>query len=136
MKKEDLKNYTKNELDDMFVNLINEMEKEGYRYRYIDEWKKDDDRLEWYTYGGALLTRVNRIKAMISVKNSNMSDVTINSDCDYKNCIGQIEYYRFRLGVKKYGYDSEFRKVYESMTAQLRHDELNKFFDEWDVPKN
>ncbi len=57
-------------------------------------------------------------------------------NCQCKNCIGQIEYYRFDLGIKKYGYDSEFRKAYQSMTAQLRHDELNEFFDEWDVPKN
>lgn len=38
---------------------------------------------------------------------------------------------RFKLGIKKYGYNSEFRKEYESMTAQLRHDELNVFFDKW-----
>ena len=43
---------------------------------------------------------------------------------------------RFGLGIKKYGYNSEFRKEYEGMTAQLRHDELNKFFDKWEVPKN
>ena len=47
-----------------------------------------------------------------------------------------IDYYRFSLGIKKYGYNSEFRKAYESMTAQLRHDELNEFFDEWNVPYN
>lgn len=52
-----------------------------------------------------------------------ISDVMVSSD-------------RFGLGIKKYGYNSEFRKEYESMTAQLRHDELNEFFDKWDVPKN
>lgn len=57
-------------------------------------------------------------------------------NCQCKNCTGQIEYHRFGLGIKKYGYDSEFRKAYESMTAQLRYDELNEFFDKWDVPKN
>ena len=65
-----------------------------------------------------------------------ISDVMVSSDCQCKNCTGQIEYYRFSLGIKKYGYESEFRKAYESMLAQLRHDEINEFFDEWDVPKN
>jgi hypothetical protein len=69
-------------------------------------------------------------------KKLHISDVMVSSDCKCKNCTGQIEYYRFRLGIKKYGYESEFRKVYQSMTAQLRHDELNEFFDEWNVPKN
>lgn len=55
---------------------------------------------------------------------------------EYKLYTSKIEYYRFDLGVKKYGYDSEFRRAYESMTAQLRHHELNEFFDEWDIPKN
>jgi hypothetical protein len=43
---------------------------------------------------------------------------------------------RFKAGIKKYGYNSKFRKEYESMTAQLRHDEIDEFFDKWDVPKN
>lgn len=63
-------------------------------------------------------------------------DVMVSSDCKCKNCTSQIKYQRFELGIKKYGYDSEFRKAYENMTAQLRHHELNEFFDEWDVPKN
>jgi hypothetical protein len=68
MKKEDLQNYTKDELDKMFVNLINEMETVGNKY--MNEWEMDHDRLEYYTYGGALLTRVNQVKARISLKNS------------------------------------------------------------------
>jgi hypothetical protein len=68
MKKEDLQNYTKDEIDEMFINLIDEMEHNGNRY--MDEWKKNEDRLEYYTYGGALLTRVNQVKAMVSLKNS------------------------------------------------------------------
>ncbi|MCK9417513.1 hypothetical protein M0Q97_12805 [Candidatus Dojkabacteria bacterium] len=63
-------------------------------------------------------------------------NVKRSSDCKCKNCTGQIEYYRVSLGYKKYGYDSDFRKEYQSMTAQLRHHELNEFFDKWDVPKN
>jgi hypothetical protein len=43
---------------------------------------------------------------------------------------------RFGAGIKKYGYDSEFRKECECLLKQQRHDELNEFFDRWDVPKN
>jgi predicted Zn-ribbon and HTH transcriptional regulator len=49
---------------------------------------------------------------------------------------GEIEYNRFALGVKKYGFFSEFSREYHSMLAQLKHDELNEFFDLWNVPKN
>ena len=68
MKIEDLKNFTREELEEMFVNLINDMETNGNRY--MDEYKKDNDRLEMYSYGGGLLTRVNFIKAKVSFKNS------------------------------------------------------------------
>lgn len=43
---------------------------------------------------------------------------------------------RFGAGIKKYGFDSEFRKECQSLLQQLRHDELEEFFDKWDVPKN
>jgi hypothetical protein len=68
MIKEDLKNFTKDELEDIFIDLINDMETNGNRY--MDEYKKDNDRLEFYTYGGALLTRVNFIKWKVLLKNS------------------------------------------------------------------
>jgi hypothetical protein len=42
---------------------------------------------------------------------------------------------RLKYGIKKFGWNSEFRKQYESMTAQLRHDELDKFFDGFNIPK-
>jgi hypothetical protein len=42
---------------------------------------------------------------------------------------------RFKLGIKIYGYDSEFRKSYESMTQQLRHSELDEFFNKWGIPQ-
>jgi len=35
---------------------------------------------------------------------------------------------RFGKGVKKYGFDSNFVKEYQSLCAQLRHDELDDFF--------
>jgi hypothetical protein len=57
------------------------------------------------------------------------------SGCQCNNCTGKIEYYRVKLGIEKYGYDSDFRREYECMTATLRHHELNEFFDEWQVPK-
>ena len=69
MVKEDLKNFTRDELDDIFVNLINDMENTGYKY--MEEWKKDNDRLEYFTYSAAILTRVNQVKAIIYLKNNN-----------------------------------------------------------------
>lgn len=74
MKKEDLQNFTKNELDEMLVNLINEMEQSGNKH--LDDskkFKKDKDELfETFatSYGTALITRVNRIKNIILLKNT------------------------------------------------------------------
>ena len=83
------------------------------------------------------MEKVNKNTELVDTdKKLNISDVMVSSDCKCKNCTGQIEYYRYGLGIKKYGYESEFRKAYQSMTAQLRHDELNEFFDEWNVTKN
>ena len=42
---------------------------------------------------------------------------------------------RLKYAIKKFGYNSEFIKSYHSMTAQLRHDELDKFFDVWCIPR-
>lgn len=39
LQKEDFKNYTKDELVEMFVDLINEMEKTGYEY-----WNKFENK--------------------------------------------------------------------------------------------
>jgi len=71
MKKEDLINYTKDELDEMFVNLINEMEQKGNEYmEYYNNSRDKDFDIDKYTYGAGLLTQVNRVRAMISLKNS------------------------------------------------------------------
>ena len=45
---------------------------------------------------------------------------------------------RLRLGIKKYGFDSEFMKSYTSRCYQLKtlKSEMDAFFDEWDVPKS
>jgi hypothetical protein len=44
-------------------------------------------------------------------------------------------YDRFEAGIKMYGYSSDFRKEYSTLVAQVRHDELDEFFDKWNVPK-
>lgn len=67
LKKEDLGIYTKDELIEMFVNLINEMEKTGYDY--WNRFDQNKDNIECFTYGGALITRVNRIKTIVKLKN-------------------------------------------------------------------
>ena len=63
----ELKNFTRKELEEMFVNLINDMESSGNRY--MSEYKKDNDKLEMYSYAAALLTRVNFINVLLKVKN-------------------------------------------------------------------
>ena len=39
---------------------------------------------------------------------------------------------RLKLGIQKHGYNSEFRKEYDSLCKQLRYNELDKFFDKWE----
>lgn len=67
MKKEELKNFTRDGLEEMFVDLINKMETDGNRY--MNEYAKDREKLEYYSYGGALLTKVNFIKGKVWQKN-------------------------------------------------------------------
>jgi hypothetical protein len=40
---------------------------------------------------------------------------------------------RLKAGIKKYGYDSEFMRQYESLMLQLKYDECEEFFDKWKV---
>jgi hypothetical protein len=40
---------------------------------------------------------------------------------------------RFKAGIKKYGYDSDFVKGYQSLIAQLRFDELDKYLNKWEI---
>jgi len=71
MKKEDLVNYTKEEIEEMFVNLINDMEQKGNEY--MEYYNNSDDKdfdIDKYTYAAGLLTQVNRVRAMVSLKNS------------------------------------------------------------------
>ena len=66
----ELKNFTRKELEEMFVNLINDMERNGNRY--MSEYKKDNDKLEMYSYAAALLTMVNFINGLLKVKNRSL----------------------------------------------------------------
>lgn len=71
MKKDDLVNYTKEEIEEMFVNLINDMEQKGNEY--MEYYNNSDDKdfdIDKYTYAAGLLTQVNRVRAMVSLKNS------------------------------------------------------------------
>lgn len=68
MTKEDLKNYTREELEEIFLNLINEMETTGNKF--VDSYTKHGFNLDNYVYGSALLIRVSRTKSIISMKNS------------------------------------------------------------------
>lgn len=65
MKKEELSNLTRVELEEMFTDLINAMESDGERY--MTAYKKDTERVELHAYAAALLTKVNYIKAKISM---------------------------------------------------------------------
>ena len=40
---------------------------------------------------------------------------------------------RLKIGIKKYGYNSEFMREYQSLMLQLRYDEREEFFDKWEV---
>jgi hypothetical protein len=71
MKIEDLENYTKDELIEMFVDLVNDMEKKGNEY--LEYYRKSDDKdydIDKYIYAAGLLTQVNKIRAMVSMKNN------------------------------------------------------------------
>lgn len=68
-------------------------------------------------------------------KENKTSDKRENGN-DFISDVMVSSFDRFGAGIKKYGYDSEFRKECECLLKQLRHDELNEFFDRWDVPKN
>lgn len=73
IKKEDLDCYSHEELKNVFVNFINDMEKTGNES--MNAWNEqkltDDYHMEKYSYAAALLTKVNRIKAMIRLEQNN-----------------------------------------------------------------
>ena len=42
---------------------------------------------------------------------------------------------RFKLGIKKYGFDSDFMREYNSLRMQIRYDEDDEFFDKWGIER-
>ena len=71
MIEEDLRNFTRDELDQIFVDLINRMEAKGDEYMGFYNRSNDKEyNIDKYSYATGLLTQVNRIKAMVSLKNS------------------------------------------------------------------
>jgi hypothetical protein len=67
MERTDLINYTREELEDLFLDLINEMEKTGTKS--MEEWNKDSCSITMFASGGALLSRAMRTKAIVGLKN-------------------------------------------------------------------
>lgn len=39
---------------------------------------------------------------------------------------------RYKLNIKRFGWDSDFRREYESMCATLHYDKRFELFDKWD----
>lgn len=79
MQKEDLTNYTQDELKDLIVELINGMEKTGNEFMdyYIKSKDKDFD-VDKYAYAAGLLSQVNKVKAMVALKNEPPQFLTQN----------------------------------------------------------
>lgn len=75
MTKEDLKNFTNEEILNLLVDVVNKMESNGNRYmKYYKESQDKDFDIDKYTYAVGLLTQVNYIKTKILLK-----DKTIES---------------------------------------------------------
>ena len=68
MEKEDLRYFSKDEIIEIFTELINRMETQGVRY--MNEYEKDNEKLEMYTCASGLLTNVNWIRNNLMVKKS------------------------------------------------------------------
>ncbi len=84
----------------------------------IISWKHKDNRepfnlLNIYKDDNKLDVKFNENEAIISEFNFNID--------------------KFKLGIKKYGYDSDFRREYESLTQSLRHEELKDLFKKYEI---
>jgi len=66
MEKEDLKDFSREEIIEIFIHLINRMETQGVRY--MSDYEKDNEKLEMYTCASGLLTNVNWIRNILMVK--------------------------------------------------------------------
>jgi len=74
MLKDELKNLTKDELDDVIVNFINDMEIEGHKFMQL--YNVSDDKnynIDKYAYAICLLTQISKFKKMISFKTPNLT---------------------------------------------------------------
>lgn len=68
MEKIDLHLFTRDELENVFVTLVNGMEKRGNEC--FEEYEKSDD-IEFHCMGAVLLTRTNQIQNIILMKKHN-----------------------------------------------------------------
>lgn len=72
MKTTDFRHFNKHELTALLAHLCNDMEDAAINYR--DYYEKSDDKdfdANKHAYASALLTRVNKVKAFVTLKMSN-----------------------------------------------------------------
>lgn len=82
MNKEELEDFTKEEVIDILVDLVNRIEKNGNDYlKKFDDGGRED--IEIYAYGAALVTEVNYVKIKVALKNKERYNQII--DETYKN---------------------------------------------------
>lgn len=94
MKKEDLKDFSREEIIEIFVQLINHMENQGIRY--MSEYEKDNEKLEMYTCASGLLTNVNRIRNILMVK-KNKKEIN-----EFSNRVILINFFKFLNDKENY----------------------------------
>jgi hypothetical protein len=81
MNKEELEDFTKEEVIDILVELVNKIERDGNDYlkKFYDGGRED---IEIYSYGVALVTKVNYVKIQVALKNNRYNKIV---DEVYKN---------------------------------------------------
>ena len=47
------------------------------------------------------------------------------------SCLPKID--RLKLGIKKYGFNSDFMRAYHAMRACIIYDKDDEFFDKWGI---
>lgn len=65
---EELKNFSREELENLIIHLMNKMQKSGELY--LKEYRKNNEKIELYTAAAPLLTNVNYLKNLIRRKNA------------------------------------------------------------------
>jgi hypothetical protein len=97
------------------------------------------DTVRIYTVGNTTyvcLSKPNHCKSYSFDEFKETATAYLNADyhkiLEYvKPCLKLPE--RFKAGVKKYGWESEFVKEYHALMAQLKFSERDQFFDKWNV---